>query len=992
MRYDPDEPDLVLTEAGERRPLPSRRLILLLALLFLGFLFVHNAVPLYTDWLWFGEVGYRNVFTTIIAAKSLLFFGFGLFFFAVFYWNVRHARRLAPEETDRFLMQQFGPQWGGTLQRGIGWILLGISLFLALWVGRLSAEYWQHWLQFVHWTPFHVQDPVFHNDVGFYILRLPFLNVAWQFVFYTLCITTIAVVVIHWADRALESLAGLPNVAPRVRGHLLALLAALAAVGAVGYWLSLYDLLTNDNGVFSGAGYVDLHYRKLAIYVQVFLLAATALSCLVTIWRPRALRLSLIGAGAWVVAMIVLGGLVPGAMQKIYVEPNQFLAERDYIADNIRFTRLGFNLENVRVLGFPAEESLTAAGLQTNRDTLDNVRLWDYQFLDRVYGQLQTVKSYYRFQQDTPDGNSASNIDIDRYTIGGRLRQVMLAAREMDPSGLRGAQTWQNTRLAYTHGYGLVMSPVNKIVDGGPDYFVEGIPPTISPEASNLTLTQPDIYYGQLADNYVFVDTAQQEFDYPSTDSSSANGQADMQDHYTHYQGRGGIRIGDSPLAKLAFSLRLGDANVLLARGFTANTRVLFRRDIRERVQTIAPFLQQDGDPYLVLTPEGRLVWILDCYTLSDRYPYSTPYNIAVTDTTDVAPNYIRNSVKAVVDAYDGTVSLYLADPKDPIAQTFSKIFPGLFKPLNQMPTGLHAHIRYPEDLFRIQRSVYAVYHVDDPRVFYLKEDAWAIPVEPNTSTGDDNPAGSQTGRMEPYYVIMRLPPGTDGPGLSDLKEEFLLMSPLAPINRESQNILGWMAARCDSDKYGQLVLYRFPQKISVNGPSQIVALINSDPSISKELTLLGQVGSKALFGNLLVIPIEKSLLYITPLYVEAANAASKLPQLQRVVVAFGQRVAMGKTLEEALATLFSGYNAPNAPETTSPPGTAQPSQPTGPPSNLPAGLRALIHDAGAQYDAAQQKLKAGDFAGYGAATKELEQTLKELNRAAGNPLNAPRR
>ncbi|HLK57924.1 MAG TPA: UPF0182 family protein, partial [Chthonomonadaceae bacterium] len=540
------------------------------------------------------------------------------------------------------------------------------------------------------------------------------------------------------------------------------------------------------------------------------------------------------------------------------------------------------------------------------------------------------------------------------------------------------------------------MSPVNKVLDGNPDYFLSGLPVVSSPEAPTIKITQPDIYYGQLEHDYVFVDTAQQEFDFPSTEGSGVGG---AQDHYINYQGKGGIRIGDAPLAKWAFSLRLGDALMLLQNGFKPETRILFRRDIRERVQTIAPFLQQDADPYLVINPDdGRLVWVVDCYTLSDRYPYSTPQEMPVNAVTFVAPNYIRNSVKATVDAYDGTVNLYLADDKEPIARTYASIFPGLLKPLNEMPAGLRAHLRYPEDLFRLQRAVYAIYHVDDPRVFYLKEDAWAIPNEPNSQQD----AAGTVGKMEPYYVIMRLPgleqgqnysPPTEqdtrvsrtrlqGTGLTSTREEFLLMSPLSPINRESQNILGWMCARCDPGHYGDLVLYRFPQNVSVAGPSQIVQLINSDRLISPQLSLLRSGGSTATLGNLLVIPVEHSLLYIAPLYVEATNSANKLPQLQKVVVAFGQRVVMEDTLDKALADLFPG----NA-ETTPPEGSAPstPSPPMKPGETVPPDIRNLIEKAAAQYNAAQQRLKAGDFAGYGAATKELERTLEDLRRAAGS-------
>lgn len=982
MKPRADEPEL-LTPDGEplQRPKVGRP-VFLLFLLFGGFLVFHNLVPLYTDYLWFGEVGYRQVFGITVFAKTVLFLGFGTLFFALFYGNLRIARRLAPKDADRYLTEQFGASWGGIIQRGVGWGMAGLAGLFSLFAGRMAAEEWANGLEFLNASSFGKTDPVFGIDIGFYVFRLPFLNFVGTFLFTTFLLTSLAVVMIHVVDRAIESWAGLPDIRPGVRAQLLLLAAGLALSHAFQTRLHAYALLTKESGQFTGPGYTDMTFRLFALNAQVVLLVLVAVTCLLTLRRGRDFRWPTIGAGAWFVTTVVLGMLVPAAVQKVTVEPNQIETERDYIARNIAFTRQGFGLENVRrVEGFPADETLNAQKLRTNEDTLKNVRLWDHSYLAKVYNQLQTVKTYYRFEMNTLNGSPANNIDIDRYIINGQLRQVMLAAREMNPDNLpRSAQTWQNQRLGYTHGYGLAISPVNRVREGAPEYFIEGFPPTPSQDAPTLKVTRPEIYYGLLSPSYVFVETQQKEFDYPATDATAG-------DHYTTYDGKGGIRIGDSLLAKLAFSARLGDGKMLLSKAFTSNTRVLIRRDIRERVQTIAPFLQLDSDPYIVVTDSGRLVWVVDGYTISDRYPYSTAVEVAVGPQSFIAPNYIRNSVKAVVDAYDGSVNLYLADPNDPIARTYSRIFPGLLKPLSELKDGLKEHLRYPEDLFRLQRSVYAIYHVDDPRTFYLREDVWAVPVEPNP----DNTEGGLAGRkqMEPYYVVMRLKDTEnreEGRGKSSLNPqnsaEFLLMSPLAPINREDKNILGWMCARCDGDRYGELVLYRFPQKVAVNGPSQIISLINSEPAISKELSLLRQTGSNARFGNLLVLPIETSLLYIAPLYIEATNTAN-IPQLQRVVVAFGQQVVMEETLEAALARLFPGYGSDE--ETPAEPGGQKPSPttPDAPTTPVPPAVRTLIERASKQYDTAQQKLKAGDFAGYGAATKELEKTLRELRRTA---------
>lgn len=971
----PEDPEVEIIDLNEPEPynIPWRRFAFIGGFAFLCFLVFHNGVPLYIDSLWFRETGYTGVFTRQIIAKSILFFSMGGACFALLYGNAFLARKMASDKINKEWLQRFGANWGDGFQTALGRILFVACLFASLWAGRLAANEWANLLAFQNATPFHVSDPLFHKDVSFYVFQVPFLEYVNSFLLGVLVVSTIIVVAVHSLTRALESLAGLPNIEPRILKHLLALGASLAVVQAFATRLNSYDLLAKDNGIFHGAGYVDVHYRLFAYNVQAGILVLTAIFCLFAIAQPKRMKLVFGGALCWVVAWLVLGEALPGAMQKWSVEPNQLAMEQDYLKQNISYTRKGFGLENVKVVNdFPADNTLTGMTLRNQKATLSNIRLWDYNYLAKVYAQNQTVKTYYKFEQNSINSERPNNIDIDRYKIGGQTRQVMLAAREMDVSNLpRAAQTWQNTRLGYTHGYGVVMSPVNKAVDGLPDYFLQGIPPKATPQNEpNLKLNRPEIYYGLLNNEYVCVNTTQQEFDYPSTDGTGT------QDHYATYQGKGGIDIGASGLAKLAFSAFLGDVNILLAKTFKSDTRLLFRRDIRERIHLIAPWVQMDGDPYLVIS-EGRLTWMIDCYTVSDRYPYATPVNVPVTAYSDIAPNYIRNSVKATVDAYEGTVSLYLSDPEDPIAQTYNKSFGGVLKPLSEMPADLREHLRYPEDLFRLQRSVYATYHVDDPRVFYLKEDAWGIPSEPNadSSPAQNGEAPRAAARqMEPYYVVMRLPDEKD--------EEFLLMSPMAPINREDKNMLGWLCARCDAPNYGRLELYRFSQQSSVNGPSQVIALINSDPIISSQLSLLRQGGSNAIFGNLLTLPIDKSILYIAPLYIEASNSA-KLPQLQKVVAIFGQRAVMENTLEEALTRLFPGYGE-NAPNANAPVSSSPPLKTNGPPIAVPAELKSLIERAGGQYDAAQQKLKAGDFAGYGATLKDLEKTIQELRRMSG--------
>ncbi len=955
----------------------NRGAIAFVGALFLLVVLVHNGVPLYTDWLWFHEVHATQVFWTEVIAKTTLFALFAVAFFLLFYFNTRMALRLSPESSRTLLEDRLGPELADSLYRWSGIGLLLISIFLSLWAGRLASNSWADWLMFTHVQSFHSVDPVFHRDISFYIFQLDFLEFLTTFALLAVGLTLAAVVVLHVVNQTIQSAAKLHTLPKPVRTQLFVLAALLLGTLASITWLSRYGLLQNDNGFFTGPGWVDIHAALPALDVQVIFLVAAAVGCLFAA-KGTSLRVPASLTGLWLLTLFLGNAMLPGLLQSLIVNPNQLSKETAYIKRNIKYTRDAYNLQNVtQVDNYPATESLTAANLKANEVTLNNVRLWDHRYLGKVYEQLQTIKPYYKFKQLDADGSLSDDIDIDRYMLKGQLREVMLAAREMDPTSLpASAQTWQNRRLSYTHGYGLVMSPVNRTVQGEPEYFVDGFPPKASGAATGLTVNQPQIYYGTLNNGAVYVDTQQAEFDYPSTGAGSG------QDHYSNFQGVGGITIGNSLLRKLAFAVNRGDWNLLLADNLKPTTRILYRRDIRERIRLVAPFLQEDTDPYLVVDQDnGSLVWMVDCYTVSSNYPYSTPHNIPVAPGAYEQLNYIRNSVKATVNAYTGQVQLYLADPTDPIAQTWNHVFPGLMKPFSELPVGLRAHVRYPEDLFRVQRAIYATYHVDDPRIFYLKEDAWTIPDEP---TSDPNAADQS---MSPYYVVMHLPDLAGDPAnLQNKGPEFVLMSPLSPINKQDQNIMGWMCARCDGSHYGQLVLYRFPQQASVLGPAQIVQRINSDKVISPQLSLLRTGGSTASLGNLLVIPIDRSLLYIAPLYVEASTASGTLPKLAKVIVATGNREAMADTLDEALAQLYPGYGGTNSsatPEQTTP-GATQPAAttPSGGLVSVPPAVRSLIQQAQAQYTEAQQKLKSGDFAGYGAATKALQQTLQQLQNS----------
>ena len=618
-----------------------------------------------------------------------------------------------------------------------------------------------------------------------------------------------------------------------------------------------YLLLYNDNGIVVGAGYTDVNIELPVLWLLICLSAAAA----VVMWtnvRLRTYRLVIAAVALMFGSAFLFGELLPGMFQRFFVKPSELQLEAPYIQRNIALTREAYNLRQITVKPFPAEQGLTFQSLQDNRGTIDNIRLWDWQPLMDTYAQLQEIRTYYRFL----------DVDIDRYQIDGAYRQVMLAARELAPSLLSAnAQTWVNLHLLFTHGNGVVMSPVTeKSTEGLPNFYLKDIPPVSS---GGPAITEPRIYFGQSTNGYVIVKGSTPEFDYPKGKDNV----------YANYDGADGIAIGGAAWRSL-FSWQFDDVNILLSRYLTSESRIMLHRNIQDRIETLAPFLQLDHDPYVVIS-DGRLYWIQDAYTTSDWFPYAQP-------TGDI--NYIRNSVKVVIDAYNGTVTFYVMDTADPVIATYRRIFPELFKPFAAMPADLQRHIRYPEDLFRLQALQYRAYHMDTPEVFYNREDLWQFPREPTTSDGSNQSGGT---RMAPYYMIMRLP--------GEPRAEFFLMLPMSPSQRE--NMIAWLAARCDPPDYGKLIVYEFPKDKLVYGPFQIEARINQNTDISQQISLWNQMGSRVIRGNLLVVPIENSILYVSPLYLRAESG--QLPELKRVIAAYGDRVVMEDTLPAALAALF---------------------------------------------------------------------------------------
>jgi uncharacterized membrane protein (UPF0182 family) len=730
-----------------------------------------------------------------------------------------------------------------------------------------------------------------------------------------------------------------PIITASMRRHLAILATIVTLLWALGYWLDIYELMYSTRGVAFGASYTDMNAVLPALYAQLAATVLLAIAAAINIFRP-ALRPLVITGGLWLVAAVAAGLIYPSVLQRYAVEPNELSKERPYIQHNIDFTRLAFGLDEIDARPFGEVSELTNRDLVENRATLQNVRIWDDRPLQQTYAQLQELRPYYEF----------SSIDIDRYEIEGETRQVMLAGRELNKANLT-APSWVNQKLQFTHGYGLVMNPVDQVTaEGRPDFFIQDLPPQSSVD---IDVDRPEIYYGELINDVVFVGSDLEEFDYP-VGATNAN---------SSYEGEGGVELSNI-IRRLAFAIRFGETNLLLSDYITPETRVLLHRQIRERVRQITPFLAFDNDPYLVIA-DGRLFWILDGYTLSSTFPYSSP--------TEQGFNYIRNPIKATVDAYNGTVNYYMVDDEDPLIQAYDRAFPDLFRPLDEMPAELLKHLRYPKDLFSVQTRQYLKYHMTDVQVFYNEEDLWEIPMEVFDSNQQP---------IEPYYVIMSLP--------NEERTEFLLIEPYTPAGKD--NMIAWLAARSDLPHYGELVAYELPKQQLVFGPSQVEARVDQDPEISAQISLWNQRGSRVIRGNLIVIPMNSSFLYVEPLYLLADT--SELPELTRVIVASGDRIAMRETLEEALLALIQAGptveeivdeavdeasnegQEPSASETPGP--TPTPGSKTETPA-LDESIQTLIDTAGEHFEAAEKAQREGDWAAYGRELEALGQVLQQL-------------
>ena len=896
----------------------------------IGLTLTSTLIHLLTESWWFGAVGFADVFWTRITWQIILWLATFAIYSLFLWFNYWLANRFTRTSSFSFLLgTEFEPY-----SKTIANLLAAVVTFIvAISAASASAAFWSRGLQFLNATEYDRSDPIYNKDIGFYLFKLPFYEGLQTWLFALLTTGLLIAIAVY----LLKGVAGISFTLPNLqtsgltgqklqferqwrsnfqnqqKAHIILLLAAIAVTVAIDFWLKRYDLLYSPDGVVWGAGYTDTHARLFSYWVMGIGALILGGFLIFAVWLRRP-KLPLYGITAYLLILLSLNGVYPELQQRFSVEPNELDKELPYIKNSLAFTREAYDLEKIDSQNYPVADNLTAEVLQQQQGTVQNIRLWDYRPLLSTYRQLQEIRPYYLF----------NDVDIDRYTLDDNYRQVMLSPRELDYERVpQRAQTWVNQRLKYTHGYGLVMSPVNQVTsDGLPELFIKNIPPV---SEVDLEVENPAIYYGESTSDYIFTGMTTPEFDFPQGNTNA----------FTQYDGTGGVAI-DSLVRKLAYSYDFSSFKILISNYFTPNSRIHYYRQIKERVSHVAPFLRFDSDPYITLI-DGRLQWIVDAYTKSDRFPYAEP--------VEPGTNYIRNSVKVLVDAKDGTMQFLAVDESEPILATYRKIFPSLFKSQSSIPPQVREHFRYPLDLYKMQAQMYLAYHMNDPQVFYNREDLWRFATE--------NYEGNQQA-VEPYYQIMNLP--------GEAKEEFVLILPFTPVNKD--NMIAWLAARSDGENYGKMLLYEFPKQKLIYGPFQIEARIDQNPEISQQLTLWSQKGSRVIRGDLLVIPIDDSLLYVEPVYLRAEQG--ELPELRRVIVAYGKEVVMRPNLEEAIAALFGNQEVPQI---------AQPSTPS---ANANADSD-LIQQAAEAFNQAETAQREGNWAEYGRYQQQLKQIIQQL-------------
>lgn len=906
---------------AQRRIAPA--LLVALVALF-ALVIIPQSTGMLVDFWWFHEIGYEVLFTRTLVTRLLLFAGVAVVSGGLVHLNLALATRGEVSDTVRVMLRTGVDVSSVDLSAMLRRITVPIAIAVGLFVGAGANTLWNVALQAAYQTPFGTTDPVFGRDIAYYVFTLPAISAVLGVLSSLTVLTLLLLVVVYYFRGEIELQPRRLRIEPAAGMHLGIVLAVMFVLWALQLWfVDTAELLFSTTGPLVGASYTDLHATLPALRISAI---AAVIAAVAVIWGGvrHQLGFNAVVALAGYFAVSLLGRtLVPAALQKFVVAPTELTREEPYLADHLAATRRAWGIDSVETRDLGGEADLTLASIRANAPTIDNVRLWDRDPLLKTFGQLQEIRTYYDFV----------SVDDDRYWIDGRYRQVLLAPRELNSASLP-TRTFINEHLTFTHGMGLTLSPVNQVTpEGLPVLFVKDLPPSTT---GTIKVTRPQIYYGELSNDFVFVKTKQKEFDYPAGD----------QNIYQTYDGKGGVAAG-SVLRRLVLAAELGSLKILLSGDMNADTRILYNRNIVERTKKAFPFLRLDRDPYMVVAEDGTLQWIQDAYTVTSRYPYS--YRSA--DGT----SYMRNSVKIVIDAYHGTVTPYVADPRDPLIRTWARIYPGVFKPIDRMPADLRAHVRYPDDLFRAQTARYVTYHMDTPATFYNREDEWQVP---EVTRKDESVPFMR-------HIIMRLP--------DEKAAEYIYMAPFTP--RGKDNLAAWMVARNDGANYGRLRVYRFPRQSLVFGPKQIENRINQNTEISRQVSLWDQKGSSVIRGDLLVIPIEESLLYVQPMYLQAEGGA--IPELKRVVVAYQNQVIMRETLDAALSDMFGGAvgraATGTAVETVAAPGGATPAR------GIDAATRAAIVEAQRRYQAAMDAQRQGDWARYGEEIRQLGALLDRL-------------
>ena len=910
----------------------QKAIAILVLIVIVSLTFISTLIHLLTESWWFDAVNFANVFWTRITWQIVIWLA-TLAVYSLFLWlNYWLALRFTRDRSFSFLTGTEFESYSKTISGLAAAVLI---VLVAVSAASTSASFWSTTLKFINATPYNRVDPIYGRDIGFYLFQLPFYEGLQTWLFTLLICGLISAIAVY----VLKGVVGFGFVIPNLRGqslagqrlrlerrwqsnfqgkqktHIILLLAAIALVVAFDFWLKRYELLYSADGVVWGAGYTDTHARLFSYWVMGIGALILGVFLTVAVWLRRTM-LPFYGITAYLLILFLVNGVYPELQQRFSVEPNELDKELPYIEHSLEFTREAYDLAAIDTQNYPVSSELTAEVLQQQSGTIQNVRLWDYRPLLSTYRQLQEIRPYYLF----------NDVDIYRYQIEDDYRQVMLSARELSYERIpQRAKTWVNQRLKYTHGYGMVMSPVNRVTsDGLPELFIQNIPPQ---SQIDLEVEQPAIYYGEATDNYIFTGTTTPEFDFPQGNENA----------FTEYDGVGGVPIPNLG-RKLAYAYDFGSLKILISNYFTNDSRIHYYRTIQKRVSHVAPFLKFDRDPYITLI-DGKLQWIVDAYTTSDRFPYSEPVEAGI--------NYIRNSVKVLVDAKDGTMQFLVVNEDEPVLATYRKIFPDLFQSPASIPPQVKDHFRYPPDLFKAQAQMYLAYHMNDPQVFYNREDLWRFATE--------NYEGNQQA-IEPYYQIMNLP--------GEAREEFVLILPFTPVSKD--NAIAWMAARSDGENYGKVLLYEFPKQKLVYGPFQIEARIDQNPEISQQLTLWSQKGSRVIRGDLLMIPIDGSLLYVEPVYLRAEQG--ELPELRRVIVAYDKEVAMRPTLEESLTALFGNERSPQVASPVTEVET----------DNSDSDL---IQQAAEALERAEAAQRQGNWAEYGRYQQQLKQVIQQLQQ-----------